>query len=657
MARIINVNLLGDFAIFGPSRLRFPTRKTGLLFAFLAIQPGYIASREKLKSIFWDDRSEQQASGSLRRSLSDIRRIIGDDEFDSILIASKAEVLLSPERCVVDVVEFEKLAASSDENELARAASLYKGDLLPTVTPPDATSEAWLRVESQRLRNTATSLAERLADVAEAKANLEAATNLAGRLLNSDPTLEEAYRTLILCDLKSGRENSAKRHYAKCVEALKAHLGVEPEERTKEILNWRSSRPVPVEGDKPSTSDADVIPAVAEVRRLSIAVMPFEYLGPDPDQQHFADGITDEILTELSRIRDFVVISRQSSSALSDLQPTEIRETLGVNYLVSGNLRRSGDYIRVSSQLIDTLSGAQIWAGRFERTMGDFFTLQDEITQNVVQSIYPEITSNETVLALRAPVENLTAWEKFHRGMWHIHRGTSEDYDTASDLFAAAIEENSNYASPHAGLACVKLIRATTHNGEDFDALTDAALEFGEAALTADPTDSYSLTIHASTLSLKGKLDDARICVEEALRHNPNFLMALYCQAQLLLRSGNYSVAQNAIDAAILRSPRDPQMGSFLMLKACCEYGLENYEQMFETTRAAIRVRAPDSWSYLLAAVAALNVGKDDQAREFSDKLKTNFPNVSATSARFLTENTTNKFSDKLRSDLVRLDI
>ncbi|WP_299664859.1 BTAD domain-containing putative transcriptional regulator [uncultured Ruegeria sp.] len=659
MAKPVKVKLLGDFEVVGSTRCHFPTRKTGLLFAYLAMQGGAAVSRDKLKLLFWSDRSEQQAAGSLRRSLSDIRSIVGEAEGAPILVTSKTDVALVAEQADVDAFTFERLATSPEEEALKDAANLYIGDFLATVVPPDSGTDAWIKLETQRLKNIVTGLVERLAEVSETQEGLDAAEALALRLLHADSICEEAHRALIVCFLKSGRENAAKRQYEDCTAELLKHLGAEPEEKTRRLLN-KSNQAQPKERTKEELSTAageEAIATASEVRRLSIAVLPIHYIGPDADQQFFADGITDELLMELSRIRELVVISRQSSGTLKNLQPAEVRESLGVDYLVSGSLRRSGAAIRVTAQLIDTETGAQIWARRFERTFDDFFALQDEITQSVVESIYPEITGNELEAALRKPDNTLTAWEMFHRGMWHIHQGSADDLEMASSYFERAARESPRYASAYSGQACVALIRATTHDAANCRDLTKLALELGETALSVDRTDSYSLTIHASALTIGGRLQDAHAYVEEALQHNPNLVMALYCRAQILMRGGSYSDALGSVESAIVRSPRDPQMASFLTLKACCEYGLENYTAMYETSKAAARIRASDNWSQLLAAVAADHAGHLDEASAICETLRERCPEALASSASFLTENTTAEFGQKLKSDFERLGL
>ncbi len=659
MSTTYEVKLLGGFEVRGGSRIHFPTRKTGLLFACLAMQAGRGVARDKLKSMFWSDRSEQQASGSLRRSLSDIRRVFGDTQVNPVIVTSKTDVTLNVDRFEVDLTTFERLISSDDEQALSQAAALYGGDFLITITPPDAACEEWLRIETRRLRNAANTLVERLAELATTPFGLGASEALASRLMATDPIAEEAHRALILCHLKSGRENAAKRQYQDCAAVLRRELGAEPEARTQRLIADQHIGSISKRNDSAAAAKTGHNPGPREApaRQVSIAVLPFDFRGPDPEHTCLAEGIADEILAELCKVKDFLVISRQSSNAMKDMQPTEIKERHGVNYLISGSFWRSEDTVRVSAQLVDTTTSAQIWAQRFERDIGDFFQLQDDITQRVVQSIYPEISSNEFDRAFRKPMDSLTAWEKFHRGMRHIHRNSNEDLDAAQALFEDAIAESTQYASPHAGLACVELMRATTYLPEEFQPRTDAALAHSEQALSLDPADSYSLTIHASALSLKGRFDEARTHFEKALRYNLNFLLAHYGRAQLLFRTGNYTDAHSSIVDAILRSPRDPQLGTFLLLKACCEYGLEDYGQMLETAREARAARASDGWAHLLAAIAALNIGQLEEAQAIRNDLDARFPDVSLASAKFLMENTPQDFGRKLKADLKAIDI
>jgi len=168
--------------------------------------------------------------------------------------------------------------------------------------------------------------------------------------------------------------------------------------------------------------------------KSSIAILAFENMSNDPEQNFFAEGISEDIITELSRFRSFFVIARNSSFAFkaqsSDVK--EIGRKLGVRYIVEGSVRRAGDRVRITAQLIDAIEDKHLWADRYDRELEDIFAVQDEVTQAIVTTIEPRLISTERQLARRKPTENLNAWESYQRGLWHIYQYKTEDTVAAS---------------------------------------------------------------------------------------------------------------------------------------------------------------------------------------------------------------------------------
>jgi DNA-binding SARP family transcriptional activator len=205
MTSPLEIRLLGGLSVAADGPVRFPTRKTGLLFAYLAMHAGEEVARDRVKTLLWSDRSEQQASGSLRRALADMRKSLDIGLDSQALLSTQSTVALAADAVDVDALRFQELAAASSEDDSARAAELYRCDLLAEIAAPDPVFEDWLRVERERLRSMAIALAERLAESAVTESALAAATDLANRLLRADPVCEEAHRALIIGYRKAGR--------------------------------------------------------------------------------------------------------------------------------------------------------------------------------------------------------------------------------------------------------------------------------------------------------------------------------------------------------------------------------------------------------------------------------------------------------------------
>ena len=187
----------------------------------------------------------------------------------------------------------------------------------------------------------------------------------------------------------------------------------------------------------------------------SIAVLPFQNMSGDPDQEYFADGMVEDIITALSRIRWLFVIARNSSFTYKGqaVDVKQVGRALGVRYVLEGSVRRGGNRVRVTAQLIDALSGAHVWAERYDRDLSDIFAVQDEITASVAGVIEPALAEAEQQRALRKPTESLDAWEAYQRGMWHFNKYGAEENRTAQGFFRQAMAIDPNFSPAHYGYA------------------------------------------------------------------------------------------------------------------------------------------------------------------------------------------------------------
>ena len=182
--------------------------------------------------------------------------------------------------------------------------------------------------------------------------------------------------------------------------------------------------------------------------RPAIAVLPFDNMSRDAEQEYFADGISEDLITALSLWRLFPVIARNSSFTYKG-QKVDVKQVgreLGARYVLEGSVRKAGNRLRITAQLIDAESGAHVWAERFDRELEDIFDLQDEITESIVRNVMPEMSHAETERATRVPPANLDAWEYLQRGLWHIYRYTREDNGKAKEYLAGALERDPTLA-------------------------------------------------------------------------------------------------------------------------------------------------------------------------------------------------------------------
>src|SRR5262245_29040733 len=257
----------------------------------------------------------------------------------------------------------------------------------------------------------------------------------------------------------------------------------------------------------------------------SIAALPFVNLSGDPEQEYFADGVVEDIITELSRIRWLFVIARNSSFTYKGraVDVKQVGRELGVRYVLEGSMRKAANRVRITGQLIDTSTGAHLWADRFEGTLNDIFELQDQITESVVGAIAPQLERAEIERAKRKPTESLDAYDYYLRAMAHLHRGTREAIDEALPLFLKAIELDPDFASAHAMAAWCYFWRKV--NGW----MTDHAREMAEGArlvrraVDLGKDDAVALARSGHALGhLVGDLDGGIALIDRALVLNPN---------------------------------------------------------------------------------------------------------------------------------------
>ena len=223
----------------------------------------------------------------------------------------------------------------------------------------------------------------------------------------------------------------------------------------------------------------------------SIAVLPFDNMSDDPGQEYFAEGIAEDVITALSRFRSLFVIARNSSFTYkgSAINITQVAGELGVRYVVEGSVRKAGNRVRITAQLIDATSGTHLWADRFDGALDDVFDLQDQITEQIVVAVEPEIGVRERERARRKPPENLDAWELLQRGLSHLYRFNKADHTEAIRLFREAIALDPEFAAAHAHLAFALWNSVMLGYAEDRAKATASARAAAEQAVSLDPNE------------------------------------------------------------------------------------------------------------------------------------------------------------------------
>ncbi len=370
--------------------------------------------------------------------------------------------------------------------------------------------------------------------------------------------------------------------------------------------------------------------AVPSVDRPAIAVLAFNNMSDDPEQEYFSDGISEDIITGLSKCRWFFVIARNSSFTYKGkaVHLKQIAEELGVGYVVEGSVRKSGRRVRITAQLNDVSTGSHIWAGRYDRDLADVFAVQDEITDAIVAAIEPQIYSAENFRARRKPPGSLDAWDLVMRALSHYWRVTRQDNAAAQALLEQAIAIDPNYAQALSLLATSHMFGV--HLGWADIAITAPIAERAAlAALHADSEDPWAHNALGSVYFSTRRLEESLAEFEEALQLNANFSLAQAYYGLALCYCGRWQEAHQAAQGAIRLSPRDPASAIYYGIAAYAQFVGRNYPEAIALAREAIRQRGDLTGAYRVLTVAAGMAGAAELATTAVQELRRVQPNIS----------------------------
>ncbi len=295
----------------------------------------------------------------------------------------------------------------------------------------------------------------------------------------------------------------------------------------------------------------------------SIAVLPFHNLSDDPEQEYFADGVVEDIITALSRIRWLLVIARNSSFVYKKqaVDVKEVGRALGVRYVLEGSMRKAGKKVRMTGQLIDATSGTHLWAERFEGSLDDIFELQDRITEEVVGAIAPQLEQAEIERAKRKPTGSLDAYDYYLRGMAKLHNGDRGSIEEALPLFYKAIALDPDYASAFAMAAWCYFWRKVNHWMSNPEREISEGVRLARRAVELGRDDAVALTRGGHALAhLAGEIDSGIALLDRALLLNPSLAPAWFLGGFLRAWNGETEGAIAHFEHAVRLSPLDAEM-------------------------------------------------------------------------------------------------
>jgi DNA-binding SARP family transcriptional activator len=439
----LRISLLGGLEVRAPDGrlIGLPTRKAEALLAILAAAQGTWQSRGRLAALLWPNSADEQARGSLRQTLALLRKALAPAGLPGI--AARGDALsLDPTGIDIDAVAFDEALAAGTPEALSEAVALYCGDFLDGFALAGEPFEEWLAQERSRRHQRAVEACERLLSHHLAAGDVAAGLPIGERLLVLEPTSEAGYRALMRLYHQQGARAAAARQYERCRQALAAELGIEPSPETVAV-----SREV--------LAPATQVAAVGSEAAPAVAVLAFTTPPGDAEQTYFADGLAEDIIRELSRFRSLSVIARHSAFALRDLKMSapEIGQRLGARYLLYGALRRSGTAMRLGTELVDAVSGRQLWSERYDFAQERVFAVQDEMTRAIVGALAQRIDDAMLQQARRRAPDNLQAYDCWLRGLDCIRRGGPDKLEEARAFFRRALTIDPDYARGYAGLS------------------------------------------------------------------------------------------------------------------------------------------------------------------------------------------------------------
>lgn len=635
-APAVEIRLLGGVAVRrGGVELPLPaSRKVRALLAYLAVAPAPVA-RSRLCELLWDVPNDPRAE--LRWSLSKLRGVL-DDRQQRRIRTDGDTVALDLTDCRVDAAEVARtMRTGIDRLDLAQLRSLrarFAGDFaegLELDRNPEFAS--WLSAQRRQFRLALLAVLDRLGGLL-AGTDVDASFEYLEQWLQLAPFDHRAHAALLRGLLRNGRVREGEAHLAATIRQFET-----------EGVNWlpvreawkaeRQRAPDTVSfAQAGSPAPAETVTAArgidtAGARRASICIMPFADLRSEGAVRGgLADGLTEDIITRLAKLRVLFVIARGSVFALSErgIAADEAGRFLDVDYAANGSVRRHGNRITVAVELVEARTGRIVWADEFTYGLDDALAALDDVCDRIVASIADGIEATERNRAILKPPGSLDAWEAYHRGLWHMYRFNDDDNARAAHCFRMALRQDRTFARAHAGLSFTHFQNAFLLRATDRDKEIERAYAAAAESLIADDRDPAAHWAMGRALWLRGAQEQSLQELEESLSLSPNFALGHYTLGFVHSQAGDARVAIASTDHSRHLSPFDPLQFAMLATRAIALFRLGQHDAAADwATKAAAR---PNAHAHILAVAAncAAAAGRFDQARAFVATLHKTMP-------------------------------
>ena len=373
-------------------------------------------------------------------------------------------------------------------------------------------------------------------------------------------------------------------------------------------------------------SDAAAKPSIKTFRTLalpnkpSIAVLPFQNMSGDPEQEYFVDGMVEDIITALSRIRWLFVIAHNSTFTYKGeaVDVKQVGRELGVRYVLEGSVRKGGTRVRITAQLIDALTGSHLWADRYDRELTDIFAVQDEITGSVAAVIEPALAEAEQQRVSRKAPESLDAWEAYQRGLWHFYKYAGDENKIAQTLFRRAIEIDPNFAPGHYGFAFAQHLDFWLYSALSWTEVTGSGLQEARIAVSLDDKDSMAHAALSFMRQMCGEWESSIAEGRTAISLNPNSAWSMVAVGHALGWGGYPIEGIDYLRRAMRASPHDPLTWLCTFWIGIFQYFSGEYAATPDTMREVIDIVPGFANRYLAAALGQL--GRTAEAKVALEK-------------------------------------
>jgi DNA-binding SARP family transcriptional activator len=598
------------------------------LLAYLALESEPV-SRTRLCDLLWDVPNDPR--GELRWCLSKLRNMLDDTGRARVLTSGRDLIALDLSDCVVDAIEIDKalaagIARASDDDLLA-LRTRFGGDLLDGVQIEGNPEYAgWLAAQRQRYRTAYVAVLREL--TARAHVNSDETFRHLDAWLRIAPFDQHAHEAMLEALVRRGRIGDAQQHVTATIRAF------EQEQLDWSQLRdaWQALRTKAASAAAVQSVELAPAPAALQARpqgRASVAVMPFvDRTAGAAKHSPVADGLTEDIITRLAKLRVLFVIARGTSYALGErgIDAQEAGRILNVEYVVTGSVRREQDRVSVGVELAETAGARIVWTEVLDGVAEGTFSVLDAIVDRIVAAIAEEIESEECKRAILKPPSSLDAWEAYHRGLWHMYKFNAPDNQHAEHFFRGALELDPTFARAYAGLSFTHFQNAFLDLTSDRQQQIELAFESAGRSVDADDRDPAAHWAMGRALWLRGVQDESLCELQRSIELSPNFALGHYTLGFVQSQSGDPRSAIEATNHSRQLSPFDPLQFAMLASRALAHVRLGEYEEAAEwAVRATGR---PNAHTHILAiAVECLALAnRRDDARNFVAKIRQRLP-------------------------------